>query len=79
MNKPSFRVSVVGVLLLSVIFIFPEAAMAQKLIVGWSAVSALSRPCLRKALSICPTCAGPICRGARTMASNKKRPLRSAY
>ena len=44
MHKPSYRASIVGIFLVSVILIFPEVTEAQKLVVGWSAVSALNSP-----------------------------------
>ena len=44
MHKPSYCARIVGVFLVSVILIFPEVAKAQKLVVGWSAVSALNAP-----------------------------------
>jgi len=44
MNKPSDCARIVGVFLFSVILIFPDVAKAQKLVLGWSAVSALNSP-----------------------------------
>ena len=44
MHEPSYCARIVGVFLASVILIFPEVAKAQKLVVGWSAVSALNSP-----------------------------------
>ena len=44
MNKPSGCARIVGVFLFSVILIFPDVAKAQKLVLGWSAVSALNSP-----------------------------------
>ena len=44
MHKPSYRASIVAIFLVSVILIFPEVTEAQKLVVGWSAVSALNSP-----------------------------------
>lgn len=44
MNKPSDCTRIVGVFLFSVILIFPDVAKAQKLVLGWSAVSALNSP-----------------------------------
>jgi ABC-type nitrate/sulfonate/bicarbonate transport system substrate-binding protein len=44
MDKPSDCARIVGVFLVSVILIFPDVAKAQKLVLGWSAVSALNSP-----------------------------------
>lgn len=44
MNKPSDCARIVGVFLFSVMLIFPDVAKAQKLVLGWSAVSALNSP-----------------------------------
>jgi ABC-type nitrate/sulfonate/bicarbonate transport system substrate-binding protein len=44
MNKPSDCARIVGVFLFSVILVFPDVAKAQKLVLGWSAVSALNSP-----------------------------------
>ena len=44
MHKPYYCARIVVVFLVFVILIFPEVAKAQKLVVGWSAVSALNSP-----------------------------------
>jgi NitT/TauT family transport system substrate-binding protein len=44
MDKLSFRACVVGIIAASILLTFPGRAKAQKLVVGWSAVSALNSP-----------------------------------
>jgi NitT/TauT family transport system substrate-binding protein len=44
MDKLSFRACVVGIITASILMTFPGRATAQKLVVGWSAVSALNSP-----------------------------------
>ena len=44
MHRAAYYARIVGVFLVSAILIFPEVAKAQKLIAGWSAVSALNAP-----------------------------------
>lgn len=44
MNKLSFRAGIIGILIIFVVLTFPGRAAAQKLVVGWSAVSALNSP-----------------------------------
>ena len=44
MHKPTYCARIVWVFLVSMIVIFPDVAKAQKLVVGWSAVSALNAP-----------------------------------
>jgi NitT/TauT family transport system substrate-binding protein len=44
MNKLSFRAGIIGILIIFMVLTFPGRAAAQKLVVGWSAVSALNSP-----------------------------------